>query len=103
MTKTRQSKRTIMKSPKTDWSDEEFNVLLGNNDSKEIVFPHHPEQMDETLRRRPDGSLYIHSLSLDEVGEVTGCIKKDVTLKQAAQWWTKHYIPPLLRPYLSAE
>ena len=92
-----------MKSPKKDLSDKEYNALCGNHDSKGIGFPHNPEQMDETLRQRPDGSLYIHSLTFDEAGEVTGCIKKDVTLKQAAQWWTKHFIPPLLRPYLSAK
>ena len=103
MTEKRQSKRTIMKSPKKDLSDKEYDALRGNNDSKEIGLPHHPDQMDETLRQRRDGSLYIHCLTFDDMGEVTGCIKKDVTLKQAAEWWTKHYIPPLLRPCLSAK
>ena len=92
-----------MKSPKKDLSDKEYQALRGYNDSKEIELPHHPEQMEETLRQRPDGSLYIHSLTFDDVGEITGCIKKDVTLKQAAEWWSKHFIPPLLRPFLSGK
>jgi hypothetical protein len=90
-----------MKSPKKDLSDKEYNALCGYHDSKEIKFPHHPDQMDETLRQRPDRSFYIHCLTFDEVGEITGCIKKDVTLKQAAEWWSKHFIPPVLRVCLS--
>lgn len=92
----------IMKSPKKDLSEEEHHELRGYND-KEIEFPHYPEQMDETLRQRPDGSFYIHCLTFDDVGEITGCIKKDVTREQAAEWWSKHFIPPVLRPCLSVK
>ena len=92
-----------MKSPIKDLSDEEYFALCGYNDSKEIELPHHPDQMDETLRQRPDSSLYIHSLTFNEAGQASGCIKKDVTLKQAAEWWSKNFIPPLLHPFLSAK
>ena len=56
-----------MKSPKKDLSDEEYFALCGYNDSKEIELPHHPDQMEERLRQRSDGSLYIHSLTFDPI------------------------------------
>ena len=99
----RQSSRTTMKSPKKDLSAKAYNKLQGYNDSKEIEFPHQPDQMDESLRQRPDNTFYLHSLTFDKVGEITGCVKKDVSLKQAREWWSKHFIPPELRPCISSD
>jgi hypothetical protein len=89
-----------MPKSKKELSEAEYNTLCGYDDGKQIDLPHHPDQMDDSLRQRPDGSFYLHRLTFDDMGGITGCIKLDVSAEQAAAWWSDNFIPPVLRPHL---